>query len=571
METNITIQFVNVLWPDTNKNCIIDRKVQGQHELSKECHYLLPTTEIEKRMNREVTWKTICKQSPGYLFGPACLIVTRKVIYPCERNRCWVICPCDICLNLKTMSNENNRNFENHKQYHHARHDNCEFCFQLFQVFPGFTYMYPVGKVMHPTAAVPRWRRTLYPLYSISHVERMVFNNMNRPKRNVQLNCAKCDISFKKVHHKQRHDKVIHYEQEINCELCSQVFNRKDNLDRHLRSYHDFNNTQECSDCKRQFSLKSNLKRHIDAKYDISGNVANTCLVCNKDFCSKRDLNSHMKLHQNTCDKCGSMFSTKSALATHKLEGSLLSCEKCSVTVCNQRQLNKHMKIHQKNFECDSCMKKFNYRWMLARHKKGIITCERCDKQLCGFTSLRSHMFKIHRFKFSFKCDKFISPEEHILHKGCVKVSDNVEFLFECDLCEKRFKTKQGLKNQGTHWLEKNSSENWGILKVKGTSECQNCLGIFSGKYPHPQNKALPLMYLHSKTCWMSEDKSDQCTDRPEIVHNESVVIGDNTILVKQVHVSYQTVTNTQNKEKICWDRLKNILEKYIKFSDLRL
>ena len=43
METNITIQFVNVLWPDTNKNCIIDRKVQGQHELSKECHYLLGT------------------------------------------------------------------------------------------------------------------------------------------------------------------------------------------------------------------------------------------------------------------------------------------------------------------------------------------------------------------------------------------------------------------------------------------------------------------------------------------------------------------------------------------------
>ena len=571
METIITLQFVSVLWPETNKNCIVDRKVQGQHELLKDCHYFLPTTEIEKGINNEARWKTIYKQSPGYLFGPASLRETRQVIYPCERNLCWVACPCDRCLNKKTLSCDKEQFFEHHKQYHHAMHADCEFCLQLFQVFPGFTYMYPVGNIIYPIVG-PRLCRKLYPLYLMAHVERKAFSNMSRPRRVMQLQCTKCDISFKKVHHKLRHDKAFHYEQEIYCELCSNVFNRKDSLDRHVRSVHNFNNfiELECSDCRRKFTVKSHLKRHVDAKYDVSGNVVNTCLKCNIDFCSKRDLNSHMKMHKNICDKCGSMFSKKSTLATHKLEGTLLTCEHCSVTVCNQKQMDKHMKVHKKAYECDCCMKEFKYKWMLSRHKDCRIKCENCNKQLCGFNLLRSHMIKIHRFKFCSKCNKFISPEDAILHASCSIVDDNMESLFQCDLCEKRFKRKQGLKNHVMHLLEENSSKEWGVLNVKRTSQEENCLGIFSRKYPHPENEAFPLMYLHSKPCWMSENKNGQCSDRPD-VRNESVVISYNTILVYQVHVFYQTVTKTQNKEKICWDRLKNILEEHIKFSDLKL
>ena len=183
--------------------------------------------------------------------------------------------------------------------------------------------------------------------------------------------------------------------------------------------------------------------------------------------------------------------------------------------------------------------------------------------------SLKTHMMTKHYHSFCSKCDKFISLEEDVLHTSCSKLSQNMEPIFQCDLCEKIFKGRRGLKNHIMHIQDKNSSKEWGTLKVKKLFVNSSCLGVFSEKYPHPMKKDKPLMHLHSKLCWLDSNNSSHCKDRPKIIPNQDAVLSEETFL-PEVHVFYQTVSVPYNKEKIWWYKLKQILEERVPFSDLK-
>ena len=62
----------------------------------------------------------------------------------------------------------------------------------------------------------------------------------------------------------ERHMATVHAEgsRSFQCHLCDQVFNRKDNLKRHVDRAHMQKEVYSCNRCEQTFSRKEHLRRH---------------------------------------------------------------------------------------------------------------------------------------------------------------------------------------------------------------------------------------------------------------------------------------------------------------------
>ena len=411
MQMHITVEFKERGNNYGMMNKITGMEFRGQHKKTESCHFLSPTV-IYDEINGK--WSTVAKQSPGYLYGPACNRTTRQLMYSCENDRCHVVCACILCRALTQGSNsamfDRKKHFEDHQRYHHAMHVDCDFCTQLFETFPAFTYVGYIHGTFLGCNKVP------YITHRMQHTERVFI--VEKPLREKQVECKECDLTFKNTADKLRHDKAKHYEDKIICHLCSKVFNRKDNYERHVIQVHGGKEKElRCSDCLTEFSNDAHLKRHREAKYDEAGNISNFCNICGEKFCTLKNLKTHKKRCQIKCEDCGDRFARKSALSTHKLGGKIV-CDHCGKGFCNRRKLKLHSKIHQQvMFDCDYCGKEFTKKWMLGRHQHGAVQlgCEKCNLKLCSATILRIHMMKSHKSVACANCGKFVLLKDTVV------------------------------------------------------------------------------------------------------------------------------------------------------------
>ena len=128
---------------------------------------------------------------------------------------------------------------------------------------------------------------------------------------------------------KMGHDRAIHYKEEFICCECKKTFNRKQNLERHMKFFHESSNDEKikCSDCSMTFQNRFNLERHVKSKLCESGKSKYSCILCKTECCSKNSLRDHVKKHHLLkCEICGLSFSRNSALLTHRLGGVDLPC-----------------------------------------------------------------------------------------------------------------------------------------------------------------------------------------------------------------------------------------------------
>ena len=108
----------------------------------------------------------------------------------------------------------------------------------------------------------------------------------SKPKsvhENVRYNCDKCDKSFSKKSHFNRHMKSIHENVKHICDKCEKTFSLKHNLMQHIQSVHD-NLIYDCDKCDKSFSRRNSLRRHaptIHAKFRYN------CNKCDKRFPSQ--------------------------------------------------------------------------------------------------------------------------------------------------------------------------------------------------------------------------------------------------------------------------------------------
>ena len=140
MSFKYEVNFENDHLQAKAKNC---RSNQKEKSL---CHEF-KIADVNDQNHISVLPGKVCQD---FLFGPACELITKSVIYPCNRFRCRVPCPCQSCRKLPELSCgkpgcacEGCRSqFSDHQHFHRVLHVGCQFCNQMIQVFPFFNFWF---------------------------------------------------------------------------------------------------------------------------------------------------------------------------------------------------------------------------------------------------------------------------------------------------------------------------------------------------------------------------------------------------------------------------------------------
>lgn len=128
-----------------------------------------------------------------------------------------------------------------------------------------------------------------------------------------------CEASFKHKSWYLKHQ-LTHGAGTFECDKCSKVFKRKDNLRRHL-TIHFSSTIYKCKRCPSTFNMKFNLSYHMKTKH---GNASFSCPKCDKNFCDVRQLNYHdNRIHTGLmpykCIVCYITFHAPNELYRHRI------------------------------------------------------------------------------------------------------------------------------------------------------------------------------------------------------------------------------------------------------------
>ena len=104
------------------------------------------------------------------------------------------------------------------------------------------------------------------------------------------------------------------------CAVCSKIFGRKAELDRHIRTVHEKRADFKCEVCLRCFTEKGSLKTHILTVHEKRADFK--CEVCLRCFTEKGSLTKHiLTVHDKRadfkCEICSREFGQKSNLNKH--------------------------------------------------------------------------------------------------------------------------------------------------------------------------------------------------------------------------------------------------------------
>jgi uncharacterized Zn-finger protein len=405
------------------------------------------------------------------LHGPATCLSSRRIMYPCSRNKCRLPCPCLICRKKHPTCQVPSDQacdcqdclvqFRDHSSFHGAFHLGCKYCLQLVNIFPQFNFFflnmkrekfnpaghYPDGVVERYFELPPGQKHTLE-----------FANNWREKLHNWQYNieddsiwCIFCNTLISSLDHLKQHllmkhlasSKVFihHYancKEEaaptlLNCFQCSQNFPTRRDLQRHINSVH-YKQCFECPICSMKFSRLDNFERHKRNKHKDS---------------------------KNTCNVCDTSFKTRDALVRHleKEEHPIMQCKQCDKSFTRKHDLERHVTScnpeGHSSLRCELCGTTFTRKSDLDRHSKNRVNidgtakyvCDKCNEQLCNRTQFVVHCQSKHRDKEgSFKCyqcsTSYATDSDLKKHKGAVHFDET----YKCEHCDKTFSSHANLK-----------------------------------------------------------------------------------------------------------------------------
>eukprot|EP00095_Tigriopus_kingsejongensis_P001230 snap_masked-scaffold160_size295910-processed-gene-1.8 protein:Tk01230 transcript:snap_masked-scaffold160_size295910-processed-gene-1.8-mRNA-1 annotation:"zinc finger protein 2 homolog" len=173
--------------------------------------------------------------------------------------------------------------------------------------------------------------------------------------------CSDCGQEFMNLEQARRHigDErntcIDEPKVTFTCQICQNVFNRKDVLRNHLLIHTGTSaskRTYKCRFCQRVFGGVTLLEIHLRSH---TGTRAIACQVCRKTFPSRSALKKHDRTHTGEkpfpCPFCSSTFLAQETLnrhmKTHKKEGSTKKhvCQPCDRSFSREMDLSKHLNL----------------------------------------------------------------------------------------------------------------------------------------------------------------------------------------------------------------------------------
>jgi uncharacterized C2H2 Zn-finger protein len=433
------------------------------------------------------------RQKP-WLFGPATILSSRSIVYPCTRGKCSLPCPCMIChkKHPKCRAGQScggckdcKLQFDDHTNFHGCLHYGCKYCKNIVTTLPNFNFFFldktkkisPQGvsleEQLEPRFQLPpatELRRDMISQFLAAQKWPEKLRNWHCGVKDDGIWCVGCNTMFFSMDRLRKHIRSDHNVSklfrhncengdikllpDLQCDQCSSSFGTKGELTRHLESIH-YKERYECPDCDLTFTRRDSMKAHKRIKHSKAQNEAK-CLSLK-------------------CETCEKSFSRKSALRRHTIENCnadnkvfVLGCDGCETTFIRTHDLSRH----QKKRDNPDGSGKFN--------------CTICDKKMCNRKLLMVHIKAKHD-----DCKQSLNEFEEIIESRGV---ERIE-TFECEFCGKRFNREDSvMMHKVTH-------------NVVDKLQCENCENTFSLKknYKRHQKEALFEDKTPKHVCYICE------------------------------------------------------------------
>lgn len=137
----------------------------------------------------------------------------------------------------------------------------------------------------------------------------------------------------------------------------------------------------KCLYCEESFNFLSNLIKHVNSCHPTDNFI---CDECDRRFNKKRDLQAHIRLYHKSeynCQKCLSSFSSNAELQSHKSNEHASICNICCQAFTSDIKRLKHMKTQHDlsgALECRLCLKISQTKQAFLRH---AAKCNRFDSK----------------------------------------------------------------------------------------------------------------------------------------------------------------------------------------------
>lgn len=195
--------------------------------------------------------------------------------------------------------------------------------------------------------------RLLLPSVCGLKAHQRAMHGLSSSRKNLpRYKCKICDEAFTSRNALQSH-KLVHADRMIPCEQCDALFSNRTSLYLHRRRVHEGRRDFVCLVCNKQFALKTQLEVHERVH---TGERPFACSECGATFKAQSQVIVHKKTHTDErpfeCEVCGKRlrlgYNLKLHMRTHTGEKPY-ACRVCGRAFSQSGDCKKHMRVHHKH------------------------------------------------------------------------------------------------------------------------------------------------------------------------------------------------------------------------------